>query len=382
MSLGNTMKKVLRNPMRFDMVHLLALQGQERHVSLHDPQTIEQFLGQARISLEDALRDGRLLHGQRTQAMFEALVTSLGRVQILKQEDAGAVYVADDRLQIPDFRLVLEPGQQVLIEVKNCYAVQEPDDTLKLPAKYLAGLRRYADMMDCELKIAVYWAKWNQWTLVAPSAFQLAGKFGELTMQNAHFANEMSRLGDLLIGTQYPLVVKFIADETKDRTIADDGMVELIVGAVDLFCAGRPILDSQEQAIAFYLMLYGGWHEEENVLTTDNQLDAIEFRYVPLGESEQDFAIVGSLSSMFSSFYNAATLNETGVDQIRAETTPDWLGQLIPNDYHGQALPLWRFVQRPSFVAAAGSWQDIDTDKVIADIYASRGHSSSATSGR
>ncbi len=32
--------------------------------------------------------------------------------------------------------------------------------------------------------------------------------------------------------------------------------------------------------------------------------------------------------------------------------------------------------QRRAFLAAAGSWKDVDTDELIADIYASRKHSS------
>jgi hypothetical protein len=75
---------------------------------------------------------------------------------------------------------------------------------------------------------------------------------------------------------------------------------------------------------------------------------AIEYEFSPEQESQQGFEIVGSLSSMFSTFYRHATAKDgNGVAQIHAKSEPGALGQLIPGDYKGNALPLWRLIVHP-----------------------------------
>jgi hypothetical protein len=82
--------------------------------------------------------------------MFEAMAVSLGEIEILKQEDAGHIY-ADEKLRLPDFRLVLSDGSQMLVEVKNFYQGRDPTIPFELASDYLEGLELYADAMKCPL---------------------------------------------------------------------------------------------------------------------------------------------------------------------------------------------------------------------------------------
>ena len=52
--------------------------------------------------------------------MFEGLLVSLGRFQLLKVENSGRWFPMD-RYVAPDFRVVLHGGTRYLIEVKNVY---------------------------------------------------------------------------------------------------------------------------------------------------------------------------------------------------------------------------------------------------------------------
>jgi hypothetical protein len=362
--------------MRFDVFDLFAKYGLVNGVSLRDPEVGESFLAAARTSIQRALEDERFLHGQRTQAMFEALVASLGRVLILKQEDAGDVYISDETLSVPDFRLVLPDGVQMLVEVKNVYQGGPDFPSLKLSTVYLDGLVRYAAQMNCDLKVAVYWAQRNVWTLSAPAAFQQQGEYRLLSMEGAMFANEMAFLGDMMVGTKFPLRLRLYNDSEQSGSIDESGRSLVVIADVEIFCAEQLITDPVERDIAFRFMLFGDWHEEDEVSVGDNRIEWIEFRYGPLGDSGQPFAIIGSLSGMFSRAYGLATIDEGGVTQLRQDNVPGYWGRLIPEGYKGQALPIWRFVQKPSFLAAAGSWKDVDTEKLKAELYASRQHAS------
>src|SRR5207237_10049330 len=91
-------------------------------VSLRDhASAVYGLVERTRESGRRSLSKEALLHALRTQSMFEALLVSLGAVELLKQEDAGEIYAFDETLEVPDFRLVLRDGSQLLVEVKNFY---------------------------------------------------------------------------------------------------------------------------------------------------------------------------------------------------------------------------------------------------------------------
>src|SRR5690606_8885581 len=155
--------------------------------------------------VDRALADPVLLQGQRTEAMFEALVISLGAFKLLKSEDGGRLLPADT-FRAPDFRVVLNDGAHWLIEVKNVYEADPSQQRRRLFSKYdYESLAAYAAAAGAELKVAVFWARWSMWTLVSPD--HLIGADGglELDMQTALRVNELARLGDRVVGTRAPI---------------------------------------------------------------------------------------------------------------------------------------------------------------------------------
>jgi hypothetical protein len=343
------MKRIPRNPIRFDLFGAFASHGQEEKLSLSDPKAAQGFVARVRASINESLQNNQFLHGMWTQSMFEAMVASLGNFQILKHEDAGEVYVADESLKVPDFRLILKDGQQLLIEVKNYFQGKQPKKPFDISAEYLEGLARYANLMNCSLKISVYWVVWNLWTLIDPARFQKKGGRMVLTMQDAMTGNEMAKLGDMSIGTKFPLAIKVIADKTKPRSVDAQGNVKFTIASVQMLCEHRQITEKQERAIALYLMFYGNWREEAPRLEiADNQPVAVEHRLVPEQDNKQGFEIIGSLSDLFSSFFRQATVEGARIGHLQIDLTPGSLGQLIPDDYKGKVLPLWRFHLEPS----------------------------------
>ena len=97
-------------------------------------------------------------------------------------------------------------------------------------------------------------------------------------------------------------------------------------------------------------MQYGQWQEDgpEAILEGDRLL-AVEFRWEPEEATGQGFEIVGPLSRMFARCHAQHTVDAGSVVQLRAPLRPDWFAPLVNMKGGSRALPLWQFVQQPSF---------------------------------
>ena len=247
---------------RFDLIAELAKFSAEHNISLRDPNTISVFTESVKESLNQALSIPTLLHGQRTQAMFEAMVVSLGEYSLFKTEDEGRVYPRTG-YRVPDFRVVLRDGTQLLIEVKNYYG-NDPICQIHrfMKREYRENMEKYATTTGAQLKLAVFWARWGLWTLVSPEAFVDVNGDTTLEMKKGMLANELSNLGDRVVGTQHPLRLQFTADPSKSSRIRADGKVEFTIEDVKYYCDKNEIYNPVERQIALTLMQFGEWEED------------------------------------------------------------------------------------------------------------------------
>jgi hypothetical protein len=157
----------------------------------------------------------------------------------------------------------------------------------------------------------------------------------------------MVRVGDVLVGTRWPLRLRVVADPSKPRTLGRDGRVTFTIGSYEVYSEDRRIVSPAEQRIAIFLALYGDWAIRESPAEIDdNQLVAIEHHLAPPEDSgatmDQGFDFVGVLSSMISNQHKYSTADGGQVVGIRSQFEPGAVGALIPSDYEGKALPLWR----------------------------------------
>lgn len=335
-----------RDPLRFEMVRLFEAHLGARGGTLHDPNAPGEFVASIGKPLTRAIRDPNLLRGLRAEALFEALVVSLGQVALIKQEDAGTAWAARRGLKIPDFRIVLPDGEMFLVEVKHFTqggAATKPS----VSAKYLDGLRAYGDVVGCPVKLAIYWARWNAWTLVPLSVWKRKDR-PSLSLERATKANEMGNLGDLYVATQFPLRFRLVADPARDRKLGPDGQVAFTIGDVEMYCRDRRLTVKREQSIAMWFMLYGPWDEEATADVRDGELVGADFTKTPPHDSGQGFELVGALSGLFSSMFLSSTTEHDRVSRLGLAVTSGSLGSMIPRDYKSKSLPLWRFSVVPS----------------------------------
>jgi len=342
------MKRIPRQPERFQVLDLFAAIAPAHGLSLNDATTCDRFLKIVRHSFEANAKNPIILHGTRVQAMFAFVAASLGRAILVKEEDSGKIYATEPEIRPPDFRIHLEDTSAFFVEVKNHH---DPEKPLRLSSSYLSSLRRYADISKLPLRIAVYWSKGNLWTLVSSQHLpQRDGKF-ELSFEKALKTNEMADLGDLNVATTPPLTCRIITDPSKPRKVGPSGETPFTIGSVEFFCAGRQIEQNEERNLAFYFMLFGNWVEPEpQVHIEEEQLIYIDFTTNhPAPVPGREFQFIGTLSSMISRRFTALTAPEGQIQSVLASAEPGALGVVIPEEYKGTDLPLWRFVQQPNY---------------------------------
>ncbi len=250
------MKRVLRgDPLAFSSVDLLDAFGRKHNLPLNGPEIRALFLEK----LGEALETTPPLHGQRVEAMFGYVAGALGNCVLVKLEDAGDAFNEGDSIIVPDYRVILQTGEEFLVEVKNCHEEYPSAPIDKFKAPYAAKLSRYGELCRKPIFAAIYWSRWNIWTLLP-----LDRLYGQpITLIEAMKANQMAMLGDMQIGTRYPLVMRFVADTSRPRKVSDDGFVDFTIGLVEVFCAGVPVTDKAEKNLALYFMLFSKWEEVE-----------------------------------------------------------------------------------------------------------------------
>ena len=338
------MKRIKRSPERFEVLDLFARLSRERGIDVTDASAPADF---ARL-LSDALQNIRgepiAIHGRRIQEMFAYVAASLGQTLMVKAEDAGDIIASEPDLAIPDYRLVLADQSQILVEVKNSHTAS-PTTPLRLAPQYVARLSRYSSLVKTPVFIAVYWSRWNLWTLTPLNAAPPKA----LTLLEGTLRNHMHLLGDKLIGTTPPLVLRVVADPEEPCLLEKDGSCSFRIGAVEYFCAGKPVRGSMERKVAFQLMLFGKWPEAR----TDAQLDGdkvIHFDMVfepdePV--SAQPFQMIGSLSTMISGHFQLMTTKDRAITALSPAAEPGSLAVPIPPGYRSDELPLWMLIQSP-----------------------------------
>jgi hypothetical protein len=317
-----------RNPTKFDALSVFAAWGQNERVELTHKDAVSRFSRFLKQSLNESLKSDTLLYGNRTQALFEAVVANLGAVQIVKGEDSGDIYSADTTIEVPDTRVVLEDGRNLLVETKNHHA--NWDKPYRMKATHVDGLSRYAKLVGCELRIAIFWSKQQQWTLIPASALAPAGKWLEVAFVDALMANDMGSLGDKLIGCGFPVTIRGSVRKRagKQRLQFDDQR---------FFIGEQEITQPNEKRLLFFLMMWGEWSIAKTaVLEDDDTRRVTDVVFMPTDEARGGKAESGSdcvlnafLSTVLSRYWLQFTSNDDGKFRTMLPSRDVWSTQLL-----------------------------------------------------
>ncbi len=343
---------VERDPIRFEPYSLLSELGYRNRVSIRDGRLQEELLVSARKSIESALANDAFLYGQLAQSMFEAMVVALGTVKLIKQEDAGAVYGSVPDLKIPDFRIVRADGSPILVEVKN-FNQENPQEPFSQEVGYVKGLEDYTALNNCELWFAIYWVKWNYWTIVPSAGLVAKDGIRTITFGEAVKANCSAAIGDVAIATCSPLRLVLRTDPSPPTSISEDGAERkhlIRISAVEHYSGDHLVRDPLGRKLVEFFWQYGKWQPQpELAILEGDLLTAIEFQWVPEEPTGQGFEFVGNLSSMFSSWFRSRVIDGAGnLSRGKIDISPGFLSALVPENCSETDVPLWVFVQQPS----------------------------------
>ncbi|WP_334020157.1 hypothetical protein [Burkholderia orbicola] len=342
-------KRIKRNPEKFEVIDLYTALGRDRNYKLSVEEDVNAFMARIRASLQVSFDSPILLHGKRVEAMFAHVAGALGRCRLIKQEDSGDFYSDDADIQAPDYSLVTKDGRRLFVEVKNCNHnnIRSP---FTISREYFAKLESYSAMQGADLKVAIFFSRFQTWVLLSKESFQEQRKRYAITFPNALARNEMSSLGDRMIGTTPSLEVQLLADPNKEAAINDEGVARFIIGSLRFFCGGRELLSDMDRQIAFYLMRYGKWYESAaEAILDEEKLLGVRFEYEPEAPSEgQDFQMIGTLSTMVSTAYCERTTHQESVVALDVNVDPEVFSLVIPEGYKSEDLPLWQFIIEPN----------------------------------
>lgn len=341
------MNRISADSENFKLLRLLDEFTKSRKISFADKSNDDAFLSFLAETINRHRDRQTLVHGLRIQSLFAYMIASLGKCLHIGEEDLGDYYSNVSNISRPDFRVILNSGEHLFVEVKNFFP-SNPKNSFKINQKYLQSLMRYADLHRIKLKFAIYWAKWRTWTLTDPQHFKQNGNEYYINLGNAAQQNEMNIFGDYLLATIPPLSIKF-ETETIERKNQNEMVVE--IRSAYFLANGKRITDKTEKKIASFLLFYGRWNCIEQPAEMENGLmKSFEMQSFPNEEvvnPDYDFQMLGNLSEMLTNQYNLMTTDNGKVKTIDSNKQPINIPEMIPSEFKGDILKLWRFTIKP-----------------------------------
>lgn len=338
------MIKQTRNPEKFDVLELFSSMATTNGYKINDMHSVEEFISCVSTSIKESATNDRTKFGKRVESLFSYVAGALGKVKLLKQEDAGNIYYLGEEIIAPDYKAVLKDDTQILIEVKNFYS-PDIEKYFTIENDYYLKLKRYSDINKIPLKFAIYFSTMNQWFLLPISAFTKVGNTFKINFVTAIAKSEMAILGDRMIGTTPNLEIHLITNKDEASTIKDSGIVDFTIRTTKCFCANKEITNTTEQKILFDFVRYGRWIEKDTeVIMEDDKFLGVKFIYTPIEATGQPFEIIGLLSGMISNKFKELTTNDGKIELLDLGLDPNAFEILIPDGYDSTTLPLWQLI--------------------------------------
>lgn len=337
------MKKKIRDPEKFDAFELFSSLSLKHSYNINDSSALNDFISRVKKSLESSVKNKTLAYGKRTEALFAYVAGALGEVKFLNQEDSGELFFSGDEIQAPDYQLILNNKEKILVEVKNCNN-KNPDQKFMLKMDYVEKLKRYADINQLPLKFAIYFSRWKMWILIPLEVLQKIDNSYVIDYTTAAPYSQMNRLGDAFIITQKPKMELHLFSENKNKTVSicrKENKIKWDIDGYKIFSDGIEITNKKEKIISYYLLTHGKW---KNVIMeeikNDNNVNGLKFTY---SGNLEPFNNCGPYSRIISSVFNQLTTDISGnVSSLSLDIDPMIFNIFAPKDYQSEILPILR----------------------------------------
>ncbi|MBX3110237.1 MAG: hypothetical protein KF743_13740 [Fimbriimonadaceae bacterium] len=332
---------------RTNLMEVVEKLARQHNLDINDASAREAIAGLFANEIQEVVANPIRVFGWRTEAMFAFVVASLGKIHVLKGEDAGLL-VSGAAVTPPDYRALLNTGAQMFVEVKNWSPRGVVPKPFRIRSVDVERLQAYSSAFGIELRFAIYWRKPNLWTLTRADDFEQDGDKLQIAFEDAVKRSTMCDLGDFMVGAEPPLSLRLEPEDPLQ--LPEHGNVDFQVGRASLTSAGVEIESEFERQLAWYFMLFGNWTAfRQEPIVQGNEFLGVENQVEPEEwEPRQGFAFLGFLSSMISNVFRSRTTKDDRVSLLSPQGDPGTFGICIPDDYKGDVLKLWRFHQRPN----------------------------------
>ncbi|ENW81273.1 hypothetical protein F909_02564 [Acinetobacter sp. ANC 3929] len=347
------MKRQNRKFEKFDAFELFSAYTSKYSINIQDKDSLKIFLKEIRKSIEGSQKTPITIHGKRIEMLFAYVAGALGSVKLVKQEDAGNLFTANSEIEMPDYRIILNDNEQILVEVKS-FNNQDLHKKFELQKKYFNKLKNYADVMNVKLYISVYFRLFNHWVLLPIEAFNDEDTKYTIDFTQAMARSEMYKIGDCMLATTPDIEIRILTDEENAHQLPSDNSnkVLFLPKKTEIFCNGKMLNTELESQLAFYFMRYSSWRESvHDLIIKNNKVYGVRFVYTSEKHDGQLFANLGWRSSMISEFFKTLTIKDDKVIATESFLNPSEFSVQIPDDYaeNYNDLPLWIFIQEPNY---------------------------------
>ncbi|WP_312058191.1 hypothetical protein [Acinetobacter courvalinii] len=342
------MYKVKRNPQKFETFDLFSTLVEELGYSISQDDVVEKVSEIFSDSVKEAKKSDIMLYGARNEGLFSYIVRGMSSVKFIKKEDAGDAYTSiSQKIQIPDFRLILEDNSLIFVEVKNWNKTYDIDFNLDI--KYVESLERYCSLNNGKLFIAVFYRCINRWVLLPISRFKENKKKYEISLIDALKYSEFSRLGDIVFALDKPLEIYFefesniLLNNYDGNYYNYEGKIKNIV----FKCGSKEITDDVGRKAIFLLAQHGGWPEQYKYIFENDKPIGLSLKYEPEegfinNENEVGFKIITQYSVMLTNFFAQKTLEKNVIVKLLYSGKPANVTAILPDDYKNSDLPIIR----------------------------------------
>lgn len=347
------MKRQNRQFEKFDTFELFSAFTSKYSINIQDEASLDIFLKEIKKSLQRSQKIDITIHGKRIEMLFAYVVGALGSVKLVKQEDAGNLFTATTKIEMPDYRIILEDDKQILVEVKN-FSSNDPHKKFVVKKEYYKKLENYSNIMGLPLYISVYFRLFNHWVLLPIEAFDDDEDQYTIDFIQAMSRSEMSKVGDCMLATTPDLEFRLLTDEDNAQTISNEkaGKVIFIPKTSKIYCKNKLLETEFENELASYFIKYSSWKEIKHELIIEkNKLYGIRLVFSAEKSNGERFACLGWRSSMISEAFKTLTIKDDKVIATESFLNPSEFSIQIPDDYQENFtdLPLWIFFTLPNY---------------------------------
>lgn len=326
----------------------------DNQIKPYENNALNNYLDYCKKNLERNFEKTNLHYGLRTEKMFESLANTMGRVEYIEK-----ITPAHNKTNFsaPDYKVILKDENPIkgnihyqkkfFVEVKNSH-IDIKKQKFSFRKKYFQELKRYADLMEAPVKIAVYYSQVNIWVLLSMEAFTETKKKFEIDFLDALKKNEMGYIGDTRVYCKNDVSIIMGCKIEKETD------TELLCSPLnaDLYYCNSLVTNNKIKNFLFMGLLQGittgNWTNTLNVKERKKDFCTIEYQFQPFSINDS-WCYLSVVSSLLSTYYKNYTQEGDKITSLETLTDIPFLPTTTQSIFQDSSIPLLGLCPIPNY---------------------------------